>query len=151
MIKEASVQANGFRWLVVVKPSGMIVHQANGEEDDLLSWAKEQLTKDPELAKSCSYDPQYEIHPIHRLDREVSGLVLLALDKKRAQIFHKQFEQREVEKAYLARVKGRLDKLEEEGEWKWKLTKKLKGDPILLVLKIRGCLFNELSLPFQRL
>jgi len=125
-IKEPIIIGKGERWMVLKKPAGMIVHPANGDFNDLLTWSKAELDKDKDLAKFCDYDPNYELHVIHRLDREVGGLVLVALDKKRANHLHKQFENREIIKAYQALVNV-SDKIEEEGEWSWKITKKAEG------------------------
>ena len=43
-----------------------------------------------------------ELYPVHRLDKMTSGLVILAKTKKSAQAFSSMFENREVEKYYLA-------------------------------------------------
>lgn len=43
-----------------------------------------------------------EAYPVHRLDKMTSGLVLLAKTLPAAQAFQIQFEQREIEKFYLA-------------------------------------------------
>lgn len=44
---------------------------------------------------------------IHRLDRPVSGLVLLAKTSKALERMNRQFQQKEVEKIYLAKVQGK--------------------------------------------
>jgi len=117
----------GERWLVVEKPIGMLAHPVDETGNDILSWVKQHLQGHRDDAKKCNYDPQYEIHPIHRLDREVGGLMLLALDNKRATILHAQFEARSIEKGYQAILHGNGERLEEAGEWNWKLTKKAEG------------------------
>ena len=45
----------------------------------------------------------------HRLDRPVSGVVLVALRKKAARLLSEQFAARKVEKEYLAVVTGKVD------------------------------------------
>lgn len=42
------------------------------------------------------------LFPVHRLDKMTSGLVLFALNKTTAQVFQRLFEQKEIEKYYLA-------------------------------------------------
>ncbi len=42
----------------------------------------------------------------HRLDRQVSGVILVALRKKAARLINAQFESRKIEKEYLAIVSG---------------------------------------------
>jgi 23S rRNA-/tRNA-specific pseudouridylate synthase len=55
---------------------------------------------------------------VHRLDRDVSGIVLLALSKKAAHLLSEQFAARRVAKTYHAWVQGRLPvtALESTGE-----------------------------------
>lgn len=55
--------------------------------------------------------PKYgKIYFINRLDRETSGLVLLAKDPKTAAQLAGQFERREVDKEYIVIVEGSFDK-----------------------------------------
>jgi tRNA pseudouridine32 synthase/23S rRNA pseudouridine746 synthase len=46
---------------------------------------------------------------VHRLDKDTSGLLLLAFDKKALGALGSQFEHRKVEKYYLARVWGEVE------------------------------------------
>jgi tRNA pseudouridine65 synthase len=45
-------------------------------------------------------------HPIHRLDRKTSGVLLFALNKDVLKIMNDRFATREVEKKYLAILRG---------------------------------------------
>jgi tRNA pseudouridine65 synthase len=47
-----------------------------------------------------------EVHPVHRLDRGASGVLLFALDRDTARALSRVFETREVEKTYVAVVRG---------------------------------------------
>ncbi len=47
-----------------------------------------------------------EVHPVHRLDRGASGVLLFALDRDTARATSRLFETQEVEKTYLAVVRG---------------------------------------------
>ena len=47
-------------------------------------------------------------YPAHRLDRETSGLIVLAKDKNTQRILMDQFRERKVKKCYIAFVRGRL-------------------------------------------
>ncbi len=86
--------------LVVKKPAGLPVYQP--EERSLI----QQLIKDyPDLAKVGS-PPRYGL--VHRLDKETSGLVLVAKNKQALSFFQKQFQERKAEKKYLALVVGHL-------------------------------------------
>ncbi|CDF99313.1 Putative Pseudouridine synthase [Avibacterium paragallinarum JF4211] len=48
------------------------------------------------------------VFPIHRLDRPTSGVLLFALNGEIAKLLCEQFEQKQVEKSYLAVVRGYL-------------------------------------------
>lgn len=127
LVETPNIEAFGFRWIVIRKPVGMLAHTVGDEEADVIHWLENHLHENTSLAKGCQYDPQYDLHPIHRLDREVSGLMLIALDKKTAHQLHRQFEDREIEKCYYALVDFEKQDHEPKGLWKWKLTKKAEG------------------------
>jgi tRNA pseudouridine32 synthase / 23S rRNA pseudouridine746 synthase len=59
----------------------------------------------PRMAE-LAYGYKREIYPVHRLDRETRGLILLAHNKKMAAILSKLFQDGEVEKGYQAVVLG---------------------------------------------
>ncbi len=46
---------------------------------------------------------------VHRLDKETSGLVLVAKNKKSEAILKNMFQAREIKKEYLAIVEGRVE------------------------------------------
>jgi tRNA pseudouridine32 synthase/23S rRNA pseudouridine746 synthase len=46
---------------------------------------------------------------VHRLDKDTSGILLMALDKKALAYLGMQFEKRETKKSYVARVWGRME------------------------------------------
>ena len=68
--------------------------------------------KDPSLADclEARVQARYRQHPqtkvVHRLDKDTSGLLLLAFDKAALGALGSQFEHRKVEKYYIARVWG---------------------------------------------
>jgi tRNA pseudouridine65 synthase len=79
------------RCVVVDKPSGIATHRGwDGDDDALL-----QRVRD---AVGCY------VHPIHRLDRGASGLVLFALDADAARGFSLAWP--EADKRYLALTRG---------------------------------------------
>ncbi|WP_020683398.1 RluA family pseudouridine synthase [Marinobacterium rhizophilum] len=59
----------------------------------------------PRMAE-LAYGYKREIFPVHRLDRETRGLILLAHNRKMAAILSKMFQDGEVEKGYQAVVLG---------------------------------------------
>jgi 23S rRNA pseudouridine1911/1915/1917 synthase len=89
--------------LVVDKPAGMVVHPAPGHAGGTLVNAL--LAHSPELAGDSS-DERPGI--VHRLDRDTSGLILLAKNEKVRRALQRQFQERQVRKAYLALLYGHL-------------------------------------------
>jgi len=91
-----AVLARDGELLVLSKPSGMAVHPvAEKEVPDLLGWAGAELGAEEGLA------------PIHRIDRETSGLVLCSADPATRAALGDLFAQGQVDKRYLALVLGR--------------------------------------------
>jgi 23S rRNA pseudouridine1911/1915/1917 synthase len=56
---------------------------------------------------------QIELFPVHRLDREVRGIMVFAKNKDSADKLSEQFKNREVSKSYLAWVRGNVQKNED--------------------------------------
>ena len=88
--------------LAVDKPAGMVVHPAPGHPGGTLVNAL--LAHCPELAASGEERPGI----VHRLDRDTSGLILVAKSQKVRRELQRQFKERQVRKAYLALVDGHL-------------------------------------------
>ena len=86
--------------LVVEKPAGLPVYQTEGES--LLR----KLTEEFPSLKQTGSPPRYGL--IHRLDKETSGLILVARNNQALSFFQKQFKERKAEKKYLALVVGHL-------------------------------------------
>ena len=62
----------------------------------------------PDLIRAVLQDPQANIRTVHRLDRVVSGLMVLARNAKAAAELSRQICEDEFQKEYLAVVHGRL-------------------------------------------
>lgn len=86
-------------WLVVDKPAPLIVHPANLKPEPTLLGGIERL---------LAYDIANGLKPaiVNRLDRDTSGLVLVAKHTSAARELGMAFDRREVEKEYLAVVHG---------------------------------------------
>lgn len=91
-------------FLVINKPWGLIVHPRN-QNDKSYSVARWFAENYPE-SKNVG-DPE---RPgiVHRLDRETSGLMILAKTQKSFEYFKKLFQERKIKKTYLALVQGRV-------------------------------------------
>jgi 23S rRNA pseudouridine1911/1915/1917 synthase len=87
--------------LVVNKPAGMVVHPSPGHESGTLVHAA--LGHVPEL-KGIGGEERPGI--VHRLDKETSGLIVVAKNEQAHRWLQDQFRTRAVEKTYLALVDG---------------------------------------------
>jgi RluA family pseudouridine synthase len=112
-------------WLVVEKPAGMSVH--NDPHQDLCAVLSDYLLMDHALAGEFGFDATYGLHAVHRLDKETSGVILLACRREVAQHLASQFSQGQVIKHYLALVHGSVAQPRDEGLWQWPLTPKAAG------------------------
>lgn len=83
-------------YLVAVnKPAGMLVHR---------SWLDRHETQF--VMQTLRDQIGQHVFPIHRLDRPTSGVLLFALNSEIAKLLCEQFEQKQIEKSYLAVVRG---------------------------------------------
>lgn len=64
----------------------------------------------PDLAREALGDPESDVRTVHRLDRVVAGLMVLARNAKAASELSRQIRENEFEKEYLAVVHGRPPK-----------------------------------------
>ena len=87
--------------VAVHKPSGLLVHRsalARGETEFLLQRLRDQLAK--------------RVYPVHRLDRPTSGVMVFGLSSEAAALLSEGFSERQVEKRYLAVVRGKAPEQE---------------------------------------
>lgn len=120
--------AGGKDWLVVDKPAGMTVHNAPGQ--DVCSLVADFVLKESSTLGQMDTDPGFGVNPVHRLDRETSGILLLATTTKAFQFFSQQFESRQVRKLYIAILHGSLADPKGDdpwGTWGWALTRTAGG------------------------
>src|SRR5579883_881486 len=89
--------------LVINKPAGLVVHPATGHKDDTLVNAL--LARYPELRQVGS-----EERPgiVHRLDRDTSGLMIVAKNARAHAALVEQMKRHEIIKRYLALVEGNI-------------------------------------------
>lgn len=108
-------------YLVINKPAGLIVHEAFDKEEETLSNLLVALY--PEI-KTVGDDPK---RPgiVHRLDKEVSGLMLIARNSKFFSYIKREFQSRKIEKTYEGIVYGRL--IKNEGRISFPITRSKTG------------------------
>lgn len=83
---------------VIDKPAGLIVHPGVANEKDTLVHA--MLARWPEIARMNVEEKRMGI--VHRLDKDTSGLLVIAKNDAARRKLAAQFQERSVEKVYLA-------------------------------------------------
>ncbi len=96
---------------IVSKPAGMVTHPAPGKTTETLVNA---LIYHFNSLSSCDQGERPGI--VHRLDKDTSGLLVVAKDNKTHRLMAEKFKGREVKKTYVALIYGKLPA--EEGEIK---------------------------------
>lgn len=122
------ILAAGKGWLAVDKPAGLTVH--NESERDLCSYASAFIQKYPAAKKQIGMDSNFGVNPVHRLDKETSGVILLCVDREMFRFFSNQFESSRIKKQYVAMLHGRLEASKGNdpwGKWDWPLAKAAGG------------------------
>ncbi|MBU1289696.1 RluA family pseudouridine synthase [Patescibacteria group bacterium] len=91
-------------FLVLEKPADLTVHPVKPEQKNTL--ADLIVARYPEI-KGVGEDP---LRPgiVHRLDKDTSGLMVVAKNNQSFNYLKKQFQDRKVEKEYLALVVGKI-------------------------------------------
>lgn len=92
--------------VVVDKPAGMVVHPGAGNRQGTL--ANALLHHFQSISRAGTIRPGI----VHRLDKDTSGLMVVAKNDQAHEFLADQFKAREVEKHYLALVYGRLKEKE---------------------------------------
>lgn len=75
--------------IVIDKPAGLLVHPATNEKNTLID-----------------YFPNIKL--VHRLDKDTSGVIVMAKKEKTYEFLKNQFQNREIKKKYLVLVHGIL-------------------------------------------
>jgi len=95
---ENSILFENNELLVVNKPSGLAVHGGSGINHGLIETLR------------FMFPDQKFLELVHRLDRDTSGCILIAKQRKALLSLHKQLRERESDKRYLALVCGTWNK-----------------------------------------
>ena len=84
------------RLVAIDKPSGLVVHRSQQAQDSVncIGLLRRQLGR--------------FLFAVHRLDRGASGVLVFALDREAGQALSAAFAERQIEKQYLALVRGYL-------------------------------------------
>ncbi|AER40777.1 MAG: RluA family pseudouridine synthase [Flavobacteriales bacterium] len=88
--------------LVINKPAGMVVHPGFGnEKGTLIHGVKYHLKNNKEL---------YRLGLVHRIDKDTSGLLVLAKNEQAQKCLFQQFISKTIKRKYIALVWGNLQK-----------------------------------------
>jgi 23S rRNA pseudouridine1911/1915/1917 synthase len=110
-VKPGEIQAEAFPLdvifenddlMVVNKPAGMVVHPSAGHATGTLVHAA--LAHAPQMQ---GVGGEQRPGVVHRLDKDTSGLILLAKNDRAHRFLQEQFRERKIEKVYLALVDGK--------------------------------------------
>lgn len=92
--------------LVVNKPPGLVVHPTRGHQDDTLV---NVLLAHDSASFEAMIDAERRPGIVHRLDKDTSGVLVVARCERARQTLKAAFAERTVEKTYLAVVLGEFD------------------------------------------
>ena len=109
-------------FIVVEKPAGLAVHSGIATDgktlvDFLLERFPEIKNVGDALPRTCreadgARDPEIRPGIVHRLDKETSGVMVVARNQKTFEFLKDLFKNRQIEKKYLALVHGKLKEKE---------------------------------------
>ena len=92
---ESMCLAQGDDWIAVNKPSGLAVQGGSGTSRHVDG-----------MLQALAEGDDDRMRLVHRIDKDTSGLLLLAKDRNGARRLTRAFQQQEIEKTYLALVVG---------------------------------------------
>lgn len=121
--------------IAINKPSGLLVHKSfySGEAD---TYAIQELKK--QIGQ--------KVYPVHRLDRKTSGVLLFTLNREMLKIMSDVFAARDVEKKYIAILRG-WAKEEETIDYDLINENEVKQNAITRYRRLQT---SEINLPFLK-
>ncbi|MCE9585585.1 RluA family pseudouridine synthase [Candidatus Nomurabacteria bacterium] len=106
--------------LAIDKPSGISVHPSamlrtnsdNKKEKFVTDWVLKNYPKMKNVGEPAMYNGVEIKRPgiVHRLDKDTSGVLILAKNQKSYEFIKEQFQNREVKKVYYALAQGKINK-----------------------------------------
>ena len=90
---------NNENFMVVNKPTGLPVQSGTKSFKNLI-----------DILKNTKYFENITPYIVHRIDKDTSGILIVAKNRKYAQLFTSLFRIRKIHKTYLAIVYGKVDK-----------------------------------------
>lgn len=129
---------------VINKPAGMVVHPGAGNSSGTLANAIAWHFKSSPTFESSTGDTQ-RVGIVHRLDKDTSGLIVVAKDEETHELLSNQFRDRVVTKQYVTLVHGNtrdnsgiIDRPMARDRWhRTKMTVAANGRNALTMWKVR--------------
>ncbi|MFH0780061.1 MAG: RluA family pseudouridine synthase [Parcubacteria group bacterium] len=119
-------------YLVIEKPAGMLVHSTfKNETNTVVDWLIKKFPKTKKLedvsrvSTGKGMNTPYRPGIIHRIDRDVSGLLLIPFNLNAFDNFKEQFKKRKIKKEYIALVRGQMP--EDTGEIEFEISRSAEG------------------------
>lgn len=97
--------------LVVNKPAGILVHPTeNSKEKTAVDWLLKHYPEIRNVGDPAVGGASNQMRPgiVHRLDKDTSGVMIIAKNQPAFEFLKKQFQERKVKKTYIALVVGEL-------------------------------------------
>lgn len=110
-MEDLNILYSNKNWIAVAKPHGVSVHNVE-DKVNLIELVQRKLN----LQK---------LYPIHRLDKETSGVQVFGLNEEFARKGAEAFQNREVQKEYVAILRGQIKAT--QGIWTQSLSDKSEG------------------------
>jgi 23S rRNA pseudouridine1911/1915/1917 synthase len=95
---------------VINKPAGMMVHAGSGKTDDARSRGTLVNALLYRFSKLSATGGDLRPGIVHRLDKDTSGLIVVAKNDKAHAALGEMFSSRRINKTYIALVEGRLER-----------------------------------------
>ncbi|MDP2855985.1 MAG: RluA family pseudouridine synthase [bacterium] len=111
IFKEIKIIFENSDFLAINKPAGLLVHQIpNGSGLTLVDWLKEKYPFIEGVGDLSTNSGQENLRPgiVHRLDRETSGIMVIAKNNETFFYLKNLFQEKKINKGYLALVSGVL-------------------------------------------
>jgi RluA family pseudouridine synthase len=120
------VLRTGDGWIGIEKPCGISVHNDPG--NDVLSIVTSMIYNNHTDLEDIKIESKNQIQPVHRLDKDTSGVLLLAFTHDTLKKLSNYFHQGLVHKKYLALVHGNFDEsVQDLNVWNYPLSKDAGG------------------------
>jgi len=102
--------------IAVNKPAGLLVHPAENSKSEarnpkqftLVDWLVKNYPEIKNVGDSSTGSGQERPGIVHRLDKDTSGVLLVAKNQKSFEYLKSQFKEKKIKKTYLALMQGQL-------------------------------------------